>query len=43
MRVHVSVIVHMGVSADTLDRRVRMQVSDAGPVSGLGQAGSDGT
>ena len=45
MRVHADliVIVLMAVNANMLDRRIRMQVDDAGPVSGLGQAGSDGT
>jgi hypothetical protein len=43
MRVHAAVIVHMAINADMLDRRIRMQMDDAGPVSCLGKAGSDGT
>ena len=41
MQVHIGVIGHMAVNPDMLDRRIRMHVDDPGPVSGLGQAGSD--
>jgi hypothetical protein len=40
---HLGVIVHVTVNPDMLDRRVGMYVDEAGHVSGLGQAGSNGT